>query len=370
MKIIFAINHPAQFHFLKNPYRGLTENGHEVVFVIKGKDILVELMISEGVNYYKLTQKRVGKSKISVLSKGLLDLLIQDFRLFRFAKRFKPDLMVGTDYSITHIGKLINKTSIVLNEDDFEVNKFFCKLAYPFANCIVSPEVCQVGKYDHKKVSYQGFQKLSYLHPSIFQPDIDIVKRYISPLDRFFIIRLVSFSAGHDIEKDHGGIEEQNLIKVVELLKPLGKVFITSESNIPKSLVEYRLKIDVKHIHHLLAYASLFIADSQSMIVEAAMLGTPSIRFNSFVGSISVLEELEKKYGLTTGIHNSNPSMLIAKVEEMITNENLKQEYKEKRGKMLADKINVNSFLIWFIENYPNSKMIMKENPDYQNNFK
>lgn len=33
---------------------------------------------------------------------------------------------------------------------------------------------------------------------------------------------------------------------------------------------------------------------------------------------------------------------------------------------MLADKIDVTAFLVWFIENWPESFKIMKENPDYQ----
>jgi hypothetical protein len=37
---------------------------------------------------------------------------------------------------------------------------------------------------------------------------------------------------------------------------------------------------------------------------------------------------------------------------------------------MLNEKIDVTSFLTWFIENYPESEKIMKDNPDYQLNFK
>jgi len=37
---------------------------------------------------------------------------------------------------------------------------------------------------------------------------------------------------------------------------------------------------------------------------------------------------------------------------------------------MLADKIDVTAFFVWFIENYPDSAKIMKENPDYQYKFK
>jgi len=37
---------------------------------------------------------------------------------------------------------------------------------------------------------------------------------------------------------------------------------------------------------------------------------------------------------------------------------------------MLEDKIDVTAFLVWFVENYPESFSIMRENPDYQAGFK
>ena len=37
---------------------------------------------------------------------------------------------------------------------------------------------------------------------------------------------------------------------------------------------------------------------------------------------------------------------------------------------MLSEKIDYAQFLTWFIESYPESARIMKENPDFQNKFK
>lgn len=370
MKMIFAINHPAQYHLLKNPYKALIEKGHDIIFVIKDKDILEKLMLSENATFVRLTKKRIGRGRLAVLAKGLVDLAVQDINLFRFARKFRPDLMVGTDYSITHVGKLLSTPSIVLNEDDFDINKFFCRLAYPMSSCIISPSVCNVGQFKYKTIQYDGYQKLSYLHPSVFKPDPAIVSKYVSLDEKYFLIRLVSFSAGHDIEMDHGGLENSVIQNLIETLKPQGKVLISSESRIPVEFEKYKLEIDYKDIHHLLAYCTLFIADSQSMIVEACMLGTPSIRFNSFVGKISVLNELENKYNLSIGIHNSKPEMLIKQASEMILNKNLREAYYLRKEKMLFDKINVNSFLIWFFSNYPESQHIMAQNPDYQFNFK
>jgi uncharacterized protein len=366
MKLIFAVNHPAQYHLFKNPYLGLKSRGHDVVFVIKGKDILEPLMISDQVDFVTLAKRSHRKSRFSILAKGLWEVIIQGKNLWDFARKYKPDLMIGTDYSISHVGKVLKIPSIVFNEDDYQVNKFFCLLAYPCCTFIVSPQVCSVGKYYKKKIEYNGYQKLAYLHPKVFKPDLAIVKKYIPGDSKYYLIRLVHFSAGHDIEMKHGGIGFKEINTLIKSLKSRGKVFITSESQIPNHLKKYQLNIDYKDIHHILYYCDLFIADSQSMIVEAAMLGTPSIRFNSFVGKISVLEELEHKYKLTIGIHNSKPELLIQTVKECLKTQNLRNEFQKRRTLMLSEKLEVSSFFIWLIENYPKSVSNMLNGQGWQ----
>lgn len=369
MKYIIAVNHPAHFHLFKHSYFYLKKKGHDVIFVVREKDILLSLLEKENVDFHLLLKKRIGNTKISILVKGLIDIVHQGFMLFKFAIKYKPDIMFGTDYSITHVGFLLNIKTIVFNEDDYNINKFFCKLSYPFADCIVAPAICDVNRYIHKKIGYNGYQKLAYLNPIIFQPDIKIKQKYINA-ENYFLIRLVRFSAGHDVEMKHQGITVDILTKMISILENYGKVFISSESNLPSELEKYLLKIDLKDIHHIMAFSSLIIADSQSMIVESCMLGTPSIRFNSFVGKISVLEELQNLYGLTIGIDSNKPELLISTINQLINSSNLKTEFMSRRDKMLSEKINVTEFFNWFIENFPSSQNILRNNPDYQFHFK
>ena len=56
-------------------------------------------------------------------------------------------------------------------------------------------------------------------------------------------------------------------------------------------------------MHHVMAFASLYIGDSQTMAAEAGVLGVPFVRFNDFVGRIGYLRELEDVYELGYGIH-------------------------------------------------------------------
>ena len=117
-------------------------------------------------------------------------------------------------------------------------------------------------------------------------------------------------------------------------------------------------------------YATMFIGDSQTMTSEAAVLGTPAIRSNSFVGRIAYLEEEEHKYGLTYGFLPKDFSNMYLKIKELLSNSDLKGEWKRRKENMLEDKIDVTSFFTWFIGNYPDSFKVMKKEPEYQKRFR
>ena len=146
-------------------------------------------------------------------------------------------------------------------------------------------------------------------------------------------------------------------------------MYITSERSFSKDLEKHRININPSDIHHVMAYASLYIGDSQTMAAEAGVLGVPFIRFNDFVGRISYLDELENKYQLGFGIKTKEVQHLYDRVEELVKMPNRKEVFQERRKKMLAEKIDYAAFLTWFIENYPNSLETMKRNPDYQYKF-
>jgi predicted glycosyltransferase len=95
-----------------------------------------------------------------------------------------------------------------------------------------------------------------------------------------------------------------------------------------------------------MAFATLYIGDSQSMAVEAAILGTPNVRVSSFSGKISVLEELEHTYQLTTGIHPKEESTILETIEKMIRDNQLQQKFQTRLQKMLSEKMDVTAWLI------------------------
>ena len=103
-------------------------------------------------------------------------------------------------------------------------------------------------------------------------------------------------------------------------------------------------------MHHALAGARLLISDSQTMTAEAAVLGTPSVRHNDFVGKLSYLEELEHEYQLTFGVKPGNMEQFLSKVNEIAEIKDRKV-WEERRENMLSDKIDVTAFWYNYLTN-------------------
>lgn len=363
MKILIYLGHPAQFHFSKNIISQLLADGHGVKILIKTKDVLENLVKLNGFTYQNIQQKPRKNNKYSILWASFA----RTINVLKIAKKFKPDILMGADSSIAQAGFLLGIPAITVLEDDIEVISKLAKLTYPYTKTIVVPSVCNVGKWSFKKISYQGYMKLAYLHPNHFSPNKEIVNKYIRD-DKYCLIRLAQLTAHHDVGIK--GLNKKLLMQIIDIAERKGYVvYISSEGDLDANLSSYQLIINQNEIHHIMAYASLLISDSQSMSVEAAMLGIPSIRFSDFAGRISVLEELENKYELTFGISTTHSEYLLQLVDDLLSNEHLNSIFKERRKQMLNEKIDVTKFFVWFIENYPQSTKMMKENSGYQYNF-
>lgn len=365
MNYLFYFGHPSQYLFLRETIRQLSLSGsNEVTILIKTKDVLEDLVRNDGFAYTNILTRPRGGSKTS----AVLSLLKRIWFITPIILDKKPDLLIGTDASIAQLGLLFRINRITFIEDDYEVVKHLAALAYRATQTILCPDVCQVGSWTAKKVSYQGYMKLGYLHPAVFTPNTNIGQKYSLP-KRFILIRLASLIAHHDL--GIRGIDLTLLQSIIEVVEAKGiAVKISSEAQITSTLERYLLRIDPGDMHHVLFQSTLLVSDSQSMSVEAAMLGIPSIRYSPLVGKISVLEELEHTYGLTFGIRIGEKHQLLTLIARLIEQPDLTQLFQQRRLHMLANKINVSAFLLWFLENYPLSIGMMKTDTTFMERFK
>ena len=364
MKVLIYLGHPAHFHLFKNIIKNLSGSGNDVKILIKKKDILEDLLIRSNIPFMNILPEGRGDSR-SGIAMGMVK---RDLRLMQFCIKFRPDIMVGTSAEIGHIGTLLRIPSINVNEDDADVVPLFSKLSYPWSTYILSPTVCNNNKWGKKSIKYEGYHELAYLHPNHFSPRKEIVEAYFHNDKPYFLIRFAKLTAHHDAGVR--GISDELASRIIETLEPKGTVYITSERSLIPQFEKYRISINPLDIHHVMAYASIYIGDSQTMAAEAGVLGTPFIRFNDFVGRIGYLNELENKYKLGFGIKPSEEEKLFSTIRILLNTPDLRQEWQKRRQKMITDKIDVAAFMTWLISSYPKSVNILKDNPDYQFNFR
>jgi len=362
-RVLISLGHPAHYQLFKNVIKNLNEQQIETLIVIRKKDILENLLDSSGLLFYNIfpNERKGGTIRM------IWSLLVRDFRLYHFCVKKKPDLMIGSTVEITHVGKLLNIPAVSVGEDDYDVVPLIAKIAAPFSNCIVAPEVCRLEKWERKAIKYKGYQELAYLHPNHFKPDISVVEKYFDVGKPYFILRFAKLTAHHD--KGIKGIDSRIALNIISLLEPYGNIYITSERELEPQLEKYRLNINPLDIHHVMAFAQMYIGDSQTMAAEAGVLGVPFVRFNDFVGRISYLKELEEHYQLGYGIKSDNETGLYEAIHEILKIKDRKSIYESRRLKMLEDKIDLAQFYTWFIKEFPESKECMKEDSDFQKKF-
>lgn len=357
MRILFDLNHPAHFHLLKNAINELKRKGHQIWITARKKDVLLDLL-DINIQEYILLDK--SKNKIKDHFRNLI-------KLRRVFKKESIDLAIGVSVLITQASLFTKTKSIVLDDDDFKATPLFALASHTFANHILVPEVLKNTK--KKYIYHEGFHELAYLHPKRFKADINILKKIgVKKEEPYFVLRFVALKGHHD--GGHKGISLDQKRQLINYLATYGHIFITSEKQIEDEFEKYRLPIPPEEIHSLLYYAIMFLGDSQTMTSEAAILGTPALKCNTFAGKLSVPNELEEKYGLCYSYQPNAFDQFMNKAKELSETPNLKEAWAEKRQKFLNDKIDVTAFMVWFIENYPKSAKIMKENPDYQYRFK
>ena len=366
MKVLFCLNHPAHYHLCKNAISQLKADGNDVFILARPKDVLLDLLKNE--NYETVPIKK-GKNLIEKikLHSSALNYAVE------YAKKIKPDFVTGTGnfYEISH---RLGIPSWLLTEDDATTN-FMLFVDNILSNRkytgILSPIVCNNSVLEKRSVKYNSYHELAYLHPNNFTPERNVVDKYFPSDKPYFILRFAQLNAYHDL--GISGINTEIAQRLIDILKPHGAIYITSERPLESQFEQYRIKIDPSDMHHVMAFSDLYIGDSQTMAAEAAVLGVPFIRYNDFVGRIGYLNELENVYHLGFGIKASeegSAERMYQTLTELISMPNRKEEWQNRRQKMLSEKIDYAKFLTWFIENYPESREIMRKNPEYQNRFK
>ena len=293
MKYIFELNHPKHYYQFKYVMQMLKNDGHDVLVLARDKDVLLKVLQEEGVPY-----EIFGLHKKKMIEKifGALPLLKSYSGI---VKRYRPDVIVSKASLFGVLMARKHKAQSVIFPDS-EVVALTNKHVVPRCTKVVTPENFTLD-YGEKHVRVKGVFEDCYLAPSVFQPDEKVIAE--NGLKKpYAVFRFVGWFANHDVNNNGFTLDEK--IQLVKAVEPYMTVYISSEKDLPEELKKYKLPTPASAIHSVLSFADLYLGDSQTMATEAALLGTPAIRSNSFVGEndMSNFKMMEHKYGLLRNI--------------------------------------------------------------------
>lgn len=356
MKIAVFANTPAQLHFYIKTIEKLRAHGHEVRLLLRDYGETIDLANELHLAYFVYSRTAASKmSKIVLLPR---DVVVA----YRHLRKFRPDVVTGCGVYDAFTAALLNAYSIEFEDSEPRVNllsySIQLKVSMSLVDAVVTPSSF-MDNLGEKQIRISSFKELAYLHPNYYIPNDDIFGLLgVRRNDDYVLLRFNAFDAVHDFRVT--GFRPEDKIRLVRELEKYAKVFISSEADLPDEIEDRVVKIPKSRIHDVIYYAKMLVTDTQTMATEAAVLGTPTVRFNSFVGENDMgnFIELERKYGLIFNYNDSNKA--IERAIQLVAQPNLKKEWLAKRDNMLRDKTDATEFMVSFIEEFPESYASMK----------
>ena len=312
MSVLIDISHPAHVHFFRPLAQTLIADGIAVHIVARDKDVTVRLLEVSGLPFEVLPMGRPGAGRMSAAT----ELLRRSWALRRRIRRHKVKVVLTRNPSGAIAAFGTRATSIFDTDDGRGVGIHYWA-ARPFADIITS-SVHDPEDHGRGHRRYRALKAHMFLHPDRFTPDPDVRRRYLDDDEQFCVVRFSAHDASHDRRID--GITPEGRRAIMERLVRFGPVLVSIER---QGLQFQRgqdepASVAPEDFHHLLATASLFVGDSQSVAAEAAILGVPSLRLSGFTGTAFYLDLLES-LDLMRNFHPGEEQQLLAELENHLS---------------------------------------------------
>lgn len=337
MNILFDIGHPKDVNVFKNVILELQKHGHKIKIVARAKENTKRVLDEYGFEY------EVCKHHKKMVSKAF-GIITNDILLYNIANKFKPDIFVspGSPYS-AHVSRLLRKPHIAFS--DTEIAGLVIMLTFPFTDKIYTSSSFYLD-LGRKQIRFNGYYELAYLHSRYFRPSKEVLNKY-DLHEGYIILRLSALASHHDIKaKGFVFSSEEELINFIRKLEKYGRVIVSSETKQWKTISDYQINFKPSDLHDILYYSKIYIGEGATMASEAAILGVPAIYVsNTHRG---YLDELES-YGLAFTIQDREKAL--EKAIALLEDDLLSRRSREKREKLLNEKVDVVEFMVNEIEN-------------------
>ncbi len=365
MRICVSINDTAQAHFWKNIIKSLQDHGHHVIVLSRDSGETADLLKEMNIPFHPVSENPgIGFQRYLLFP-------YQVFRMWQYLKDRNIDIITGFGGYDSLAGFLLGCPDVAFHDSEPGVYAGLYSFVYRTSLLIykdlITPS-CFKEDLGSKHIKIDSYKEMAYLHPKYFRPEGDILDLLgVSRGEDYVLLRFSSFGASHDARIT--GFSPEHKIALVRGLEKYARVFISSEADVPDEIRDRLLKIPRHRIHDVIYHAKLLVTDTSTMATEASVLGTPAVRTVSIANNDhGIMIELENKYGLLMNF--ARPEDAIDRAIELAKRSDVKAEWAARQDRLLRDKIDMTSFMVWFLEHYPESSREVRKNPGALNMFR
>lgn len=337
MRYLIFTNTPAHVHLYKFAVKELQRHGHDVLVLARDYGCTTDLL-----DWYDLPYAVYGFCGTNKSS--LFRNLPGHFRgIISQTRTFEPDMVFGMGTYAAVAGTLARVPTVLIL--DSEPTSLDHSIATPLANAVLTPASFQkdlgVNHYE-----FDGFKECAYIHPDLDTEQTGVRAQLgLDAGESFSIIRFNAFGSHHDV--GNGGFSPTQRRELIRTLNQHTTVFVSDEGeNLDLQELPARpFDLHPARLHDALAEADLLLADTQTMVTEAALLGTPAIRSNAFVGEDDMgnFIELERE-GL---IYNHREFETVLETATTLLNrDGVKEHWEQQAKSYLRDKANLTEVIV------------------------
>ncbi|WP_276257023.1 DUF354 domain-containing protein [Halomontanus rarus] len=339
MRVLVLANTPAHVHTYRYAVDRLEARGHDVLVLVRDDGCAVSLASAFDLPAEVYGVHDAGPGSPSAFVRQLGG---QFASIARRAVAFGPDVVFGRGPYAAFAGTL-TRTPVVLLLDD-EPGSFAHTLSSPAAHCILSPAATRrdLGPAHY---TFEGFTECAYLHPDVFDPDPGVRDDLgVGPDEPYVLVRTNAHDALHD--RGSRGFTDGQRRALLEHLSERATVFVSDEAG-DAALEDLPVRPYDCHparIHDALFEADLLVADTGTMVTEAALLGTPAVRYAGTetheFGEFAALEAA----GLAVEFDSFDATLMYAL--DVLADDGVAARHRRRRDAFVADLVNLTDLLV------------------------
>lgn len=324
-------------------------------------------MINQLLDYYKIAHTIRGKRVKLSKFKTIYYLLKFVKYLVGVSRRFHTDCFIGFASAPCALTSFVmHKPSVLIDDTDHNLKNQAIYL--PFCTRVFTPfyfssPLFKKSWAKRKADNLQAYVEQFYLHSNYYNPDESVLDTLGLTRQTYVIVRFSAFDASHDSGVQ--SLNKETRKAIILCLEKKYRVILSLEVPSEDNFFNKRtLQFPPHKMHDLLYHARMIVTEGATMASEAYVLGVPYLYINPLTcGYINY----QCSHSPERARKSTDAKEVLAIVEEM---SEINVDQQACRNEVENSTICPTDYLTWFIENYPESRKTVKNNPNYQLRFR